>query len=291
MSAAVMSRLIKCGKCEMIGGMDGVGELCKNCCRIDKLEERIEEQDKRMEEMLKKIEGLMGVKKTKDANEKQRKKEEQMRLDKMEEEINELKGDNSGDNSKEKEAEWTTIVKKTMDKELKTVNDKMKQVEEKIKETADEERRREERINNIVIHRLEESQEETGEKRMTDDKTTVLELLRDVVKVSCEGKDIRKMFRMGKTNESGKARPLLVEFREKATKNEVMESLGKLRASEDKYRRISVAHDMTEGERERCRSLVKESKEKQSKEESGEWIYKVKGWPGSMKIVKIKKQQ
>jgi hypothetical protein len=289
--ALTMKNLKKCGKCEMIGGMEGVGELCKNCCRIDRLEEKIEEQDKRMEEMEKKIEGLMGVKKTKDAHEKQRKKEEQMRLDKMEEELKEMKGENSGDNSKEKEAEWTTIVKKTMDKELKTVNDKMKQVEEKIKESVDEERRREERINNIVIHRLEESQEETGEQRMTEDKTTVLELLGDVLKVSCEGKDIRKMFRMGKINENGKARPLLVEFRDRATKNEVMESLGKLRASEDKYRRISVAHDMTESERERCRCLVKESKEKQSKEESGEWIYKVKGWPGSMKIVKIKKQQ
>src|ERR1043165_7982085 len=96
-----------------------------------------------------------------------------------------------------KEAEWTTIVKKTMDKELKTVNDKMKQVEEQIKETAEEERRREERINNIVIHRLEESQEETGEQRMTEDKATVLELFRDVLKVNCEGKDIRKMFRLG----------------------------------------------------------------------------------------------
>ena len=72
--ALTMKNLKKCGKCEMIGGMEGVGELCKNCCRIDTLEEKIEEQDKRMEEMEKKIEGLMGVKKTKDAHEKQRKK-------------------------------------------------------------------------------------------------------------------------------------------------------------------------------------------------------------------------
>jgi hypothetical protein len=290
--ALTLKNLKKCGKCEMIGGMDSLGEQpCKNCCRIDKLEERIEEQDKRLEEMEKKIEGLMNVKSTQEAYEKQRQKEEQKRLDKMEKELKEIKGDNSGDNSKEKEAEWTTIVKKTMDKELKTVNDKMKQVEEQIKETAEEERRREERINNIVIHRLEESQEETGEQRMTEDKATVLELFRDVLKVNCEGKDIRKMFRMGKTNESNKTRPLLVEFRDRAIKNEVMESLGKLRAAEDKYTRISVAHDMTEGERQRCRSLVKESKEKQNKEETGEWIYKVKGWPGSMKIVKIKKNQ
>ena len=289
--ALTLKNLKKCGRCEMIGGMDSFGELCKNCCRLDKLEERIEEQDKRMEEMVKKIEGLMDAKTTKEKYEKQKQKEERRRLDKMEEEINEIKGENSGDNSKEKEAEWTTIVKKTMDKELKTVNDKMKQVEEKIKETTEEERRREERINNIVIHRLEESQEETGEQRMTEDKTKVLELVRDVLKVSCEEKDIRKIFRLGKTSENNKTRPLLIEFRDRAIKNEVMESLAKLRAAEDKFRRISVAHDMTEGERERCRSLVKESKEKQNKEESGEWIYKVKGWPGAMKIVKIKKQQ
>jgi len=49
-------------------------------------------------------------------------------------------------------------VKRTVEKEIKVVKDKMRDVEVKIKETADEERRREERITNIVIHRLEENE-------------------------------------------------------------------------------------------------------------------------------------
>jgi hypothetical protein len=38
-----------------------------------------------------------------------------------------------------------------------------------------------------------------------------------------------------------------------------------------------------------CRQLVAEAKQKQEEDESGEYIYKVRGLPGQMKIIKIKR--
>ena len=73
---------------------------------------------------------------------------------------------------------------------------------------------------------------------------------------------------MGKATEMGTARPLFIEFRDRTTKNEVMESLSKLRYADEKYK-ISIAHDMTTSERELCRTMVKECKEKQNAEKSG----------------------
>ena len=50
----------------------------------------------------------------------------------------------------------------------------------------------------------------------------------------------------------------------------------------------AVSHDMTVKEREQCRKLVAEAKQKREEDESGEYVYKVYGLPGQMKIMKYK---
>ena len=47
---------------------------------------------------------------------------------------------------------------------------------------------------------------------------------------------------------------------------------------EIKFRSIIVAHDMTKKQREECKVLVNEAKK--SENESGDWVYKVRGPPG-----------
>lgn len=69
-----------------------------------------------------------------------------------------------------------------------------------------------------------------------------------------------------------------------------MESLSKLRAAEEKYKNLSVVHDMTKAERMECKKLVGEAKNKEEADSSGEYIYRVRGHPGNFRIVKIKKQ-
>jgi len=50
------------------------------------------------------------------------------------------------------------------------------------------------------------------------------------------------------------------------------------------------AHDMTREEREECKRLVAEAKKKQSEDQSGEFMYRVRGTPGNLRIDKIRKR-
>jgi len=63
-----------------------------------------------------------------------------------------------------------------------------------------------------------------------------------------------------------------------------MESLYKLKSTEAKCRSVGIAHDMTKKEREECKTLVNEAKVKNDSE-TGDWIYRVRGPPGQIKIV------
>src|SRR6218665_3474329 len=108
-----------------------------------------------------------------------------------------------------------------------------------------------------------------------------------VLNVTCVDKvDIKKVFRLGKPPIEDKQRSLLIEFRDTAIKNKVLENLPKLRDANEQLRQISVTHDMTEGEREQCR----EGMQREAKQGCvGEWKYQMIGLPGDMRIVKLKK--
>ena len=67
-----------------------------------------------------------------------------------------------------------------------------------------------------------------------------------------------------------KNRPCLVEFRDSLIKNAVMESLSNLANADEKYKKLSVAHDMTKLEREDLKKLLAEAKVKESDTGQGE---------------------
>ena len=73
-------------------------------------------------------------------------------------------------------------------------------------------------------------------------------------------------------------------------KNMIMESLSKLKDAELKYKQVIFAHDMTREEREECKRLVAEAKKKQSEDQSEEFMYRVRGTPGNLRIDKIRKR-
>ena len=56
----------------------------------------------------------------------------------------------------------------------------------------------------------------------------------------------------------------------------------------DKFKDVVIAHDMTKKERDECKALVETAKLKNDNE-TGEWIYRVRGPPGRMKIVQLRK--
>ena len=57
-------------------------------------------------------------------------------------------------------------------------------------------------------------------------------------------------------------RPLLIQLGSRWEKNALMENLGKLRSLEAKFKNVIVAHDMTVNERNNCKALVRQAKEK-----------------------------
>ena len=65
---------------------------------------------------------------------------------------------------KERTEEWSTVVKRNVDKELKEMSEKMKRVEETFELHTEEEKLRERKKNNIILHRLVEGE------RLEDDR-------------------------------------------------------------------------------------------------------------------------
>jgi len=69
-----------------------------------------------------------------------------------------------------------------------------------------------------------------------------------------------------------------------------MQLLGKLKGADEKYKKVIFTHDMTVEDREEYKQLVAEAKKKENGDLSGEYIYRVKGAPGSFRVLEIRKR-
>jgi len=69
-----------------------------------------------------------------------------------------------------------------------------------------------------------------------------------------------------------------------------MDSLLRLKGIDAKFKGITVLHDMTKNERDDCKKLVDEAKQKEIQDVLGEWIYRVWGPPGQTRLISIKKK-
>jgi len=139
---------------------------------------------------------------------------------------------------------------------------------------------------NVILYRIQESEDVLAEDRNKHDRS-VCEHFFHAFNVGFDREDIRRVQRLGKRNDNS-PRPVLVQFGSKHIKNLVMESLYKIRSMDTRFRNIIVAHDLTKKQREECKALVEEAKAK-TEQESGEYIYRVRGAPGLMRMVKVRK--
>lgn len=187
---------------------------------------------------------------------------------------------------KDLEPTWASIVGKEVDTKFEKVSNDVTLVQSVLEDTrkkANEERERENRSNNIILYRVPEV--DNKDERVKADKAFCIELFNDVLELDAQDSDF-KFFRLGKRDQSN--RPLLVQCREKTFKNRIMECLHKLRNAELKFKNISVTHDLTLNERTECKALVEEAKKKQA-DETGEYLWRVRGLPGQLKVIKLKK--
>lgn len=191
---------------------------------------------------------------------------------------------------KNPEPKWSDIVAKEVDNKMTTINEDFVVIQKSITETKSrltEDKDRESRTRNIIIYRVSEASG-TNEEKQKLDKEFCKNLIEDVLEIDFDNQDLTKVIRLGKRVDN-KDRPLLIQCKEKSLKNAIMESLFKLKNAESKFKDISVTHDMTKQDRSECKLLVDEAKKKQS-EEKGEYIWRVRGNPGELKVVKINKK-
>jgi len=188
-------------------------------------------------------------------------------------------------------SQWSDIVSQAVDDKLGQVAVEINKVEESIAETrkkAAEVKDLEDRSSNMILYRVPECPPGNYETVMKHDTEFCLDLCRDVLGVDMQSDDIVRVYCLGKRGES--PRPLLVRLSSKLLKSRIMEYTYKLRNAED-FKNIIISYDMTKQQREECKKLVLEAKDRESNEPSGEYIFRVRGAPGEMKIVKIRRRQ
>ena len=86
-----------------------------------------------------------------------------------------------------------------------------------------------------------------------------------------------------------KVRPLLLTLGEEMKKREIFLNLNKLRNAGKPFNKIAMTHDLTVKQKEELKELIKEANEKEKQDETGRFIYRVRGPPWMWRIKKIPK--
>ena len=95
---------------------------------------------------------------------------------------------------------------------------------------------------------------------------------------------------MGKLNKE-KDRPLLITLKEEEKKRELFQNLNKIRDAGEPFNKVIITHDLTKKQKDELKELVEQAKEKEKEDQSGEYMYCVRGPPWSWFIKKIPKKK
>ena len=106
---------------------------------------------------------------------------------------------------------------------------------------------------------------EVADDRKAGDMLFVHEFCNDVLKIDVKSGDIEKMFRLGR-REEGKDRPLLVRFAGLDKKQEVLARVKDLKTSSERFKGISISHDLTPRQRETVMAIRKNALDKLEEE-------------------------
>ena len=141
------------------------------------------------------------------------------------------------------------------------------------------------------MYNVQEPKTSSQEERWREDREFCLTLFNKILGVRIKEEDIKKFVRLGKMNSvpGEKTRPVLIQFCDRVLKNMIMESLGKLKQADEIFEKVIFTHDMAAEDREEYKRLVTEAKDKEN-DDSGEFMYRVKGAPDNFRVLKIHKR-
>lgn len=276
-----------CAKCN-----SGVGKLIEEVMRTNERLDIVEDCVRKVDDKLEKMKEGFSTQIDKVMSEVSKNKTERLKENEIRQLIQEeLKKfeDKVVNKVIETEPKWSDLIAKKVDSRFNEINVDIDLVQKSVNETKEKIQDNEDklkRINNIIMYNVEESKSDSAPVRNNDDMQFCGQVMEKVLKVGYEEGDIVKVVRLGRF-EGTKKRPLLIQFSNAHVKNVVMENVTKLGSAKDKFAGVTISHDMTIKEREQCRELVEEAKNKE-KGETGNYVYRVRGLPGQMKIVRFR---
>ena len=128
-----------------------------------------------------------------------------------------------------------------------------------VDECMEEERERDRRKNNIILHGIAETTSDDAQERSDGDLAQVSAIL-DFLNVTYE---VRKVQRLGKRDENSKSRPLLIQLPNSTCSDELCRRANKLRQAPDSMKGVFIQPDRTQKQRAKRAELVKELKKRQ----------------------------
>jgi len=183
------------------------------------------------------------------------------------------------------------VTKQVREEIAKKAEEVWEAEEEKRKRKTDEERDIESRKNNIIIYRIPEKKNNDISARRTSDEVFLKDLLDGVFDMKVGNGDIVKMYRLGRWEED-KIRPLLVSFKSCEQKDYIMENLRNLKTPIEKFRGISISHDLHPKEREERKQMIQQAKQdhmNNSSERVENYKFLVVGRGQRCKVIKVKR--
>ena len=144
----------------------------------------------------------------------------------------------------------------------------------------------------MIIFNLTESTSQLKTTKKQDDEQQILELCTEIDHNFTET-DIMHMeiHRLGQLSEdTSNPRPAQIKFPYSDNKRSILRNFHRLKNNE-KFGNIKIDHDKTKQEREVSKKLFEEAKRLEAADQSGEYIYRVRGPPWERKIRKIRKTQ
>ena len=140
------------------------------------------------------------------------------------------------------------------------------------------------RADNLLFHKVEESEKDSNDDKLEDDKNKITRIIRDIDGEFDTAK-IKTTTRLGK-GEAGKKRPILVKFDEANTAAHILQNAKKLKG---KNWNISISKDLPKTVRNYRSQLLATAKTDTESDEH--FLYKVIGQPGKERIIKVKKNK
>ena len=150
---------------------------------------------------------------------------------------------------------------------------------------------RENRKENLLIHKLPEPSANRPADKKKEDQTSLSNIL---LAMNCTvdiDKDVKFHYRAGERQEEGRARPLVVGFRDPVIRDRVLNHCRNL-SSHPTYKDLNVVADLTARQRKEEEEMRKEAEKRNqemTREESGNFKWIVVGPRGKRRLVKSRR--